>query len=413
MRHGNITEGNEKENMKNVEKRKDIPLFSVIVLTYLQGHLIEKCLDSILNQTYPNMELVICDDCSADFDEDRLRSYIEEKKEDNLKNLVIYKQSHNVGTTANAKTGIELSHGKYFKLHAGDDLLYHDDVLQNMADFFAGNEDAEIVCCRSVACTFFGDMTNDCYPSYEAYCKMEAADAQQQFTLIATQSWGEYINAPSVFWRRDLYDGVGGFDMNYCYTEDWPMWLKITALGHRIVPRNVITTIYRYGGISNGESMINQTLGAKHYRESIQMLEEYGLSSFQKAGNIDALKRCKHCIQALEARIVCETMWKDMSFFDKIAWKWENRVFLLNSWLYRKEKWGAAPFCNRNWLYALLTCLILYWLNCEILPGIPCKKGWAIIFLCVAAIFALRYIIAIVFRVYLKTRRRRALQNGR
>lgn len=201
--------------------------------------------------------------------------------------------------------------------------------------------------------------------------------------------------------------------MNYCYTEDWPMWLKITALGHRIVPRNVITTIYRYGGISNGESMINQTLGAKHYRESIQMLEEYGLSSFQKAGNIDALKRCKHCIQALEARIVCETMWKDMSFFDKIAWKWENRVFLLNSWLYRKEKWGAAPFCNRNWLYALLTCLILYWLNCEILPGIPCKKGWAIIFLCVAAIFALRYIIAIVFRVYLKTRRGRALQNGR
>lgn len=124
--------------MKNVEKRKDIPLFSVIVLTYLQGHLIEKCLDSILNQTYPNMELVICDDCSADFDEDRLRSYIEEKKEDNLKNLVIYKQSHNVGTTANAKTGIELSHGKYFKLHAGDDLLYHDDVLQNMADFLPG-----------------------------------------------------------------------------------------------------------------------------------------------------------------------------------------------------------------------------------------------------------------------------------
>ena len=86
----------------------DLPLFSVIILTYLQNHLLKDCIDSILMQTYPNIELIICDDCSADFNEKEVLQYITENKMENVKNVIVYKQPQNVGTTANAQKGVEL-----------------------------------------------------------------------------------------------------------------------------------------------------------------------------------------------------------------------------------------------------------------------------------------------------------------
>lgn len=68
------------------------PLFSIIVLTYMQRHLLEECLDSVFIQSYPNIELVICDDCSADFDVDEVKQYIEKNKSKNIRSFVVYKQ---------------------------------------------------------------------------------------------------------------------------------------------------------------------------------------------------------------------------------------------------------------------------------------------------------------------------------
>lgn len=75
--------------MKN-EASKQIPLVSIIVLTYLQRHILNDCIDSILSQDYPNIELIICDDCSADFDCDEVYQYIEQNKKSNISNIVIY-----------------------------------------------------------------------------------------------------------------------------------------------------------------------------------------------------------------------------------------------------------------------------------------------------------------------------------
>ena len=67
------------------------PLFSVIILTYLQRHFIEECIDSVLMQDYPNIELVVCDDCSADFDTQEVMHYVDKNKRNNIKNVIIYK----------------------------------------------------------------------------------------------------------------------------------------------------------------------------------------------------------------------------------------------------------------------------------------------------------------------------------
>lgn len=58
------------------KKDEHMPLVSIVVLTYLQRHILNECVDLILEQDYPNIEIVVCDDSSADFDCDEVRDYL-------------------------------------------------------------------------------------------------------------------------------------------------------------------------------------------------------------------------------------------------------------------------------------------------------------------------------------------------
>ena len=364
---------------KSSEQRGMFPLFSVIILTYMQRHLLEECLDSVFIQSYPNIELVICDDCSADFDVDEVKQYIEKNKSKNIKSFVVYKQQKNIGTVHNAQQGIELSSGSYFKLHAGDDMLFEKKTIEKVSDYFR-DPNIKILAGRSIACQHDGTMTEHYYPSNEAVSEMMRADAKKQFDLIGTQSWGEFINAPAVFWKRDFFEKTGGYDLSYTYTEDWPMWLRVTSQGQRIHMLNEVFTIYRYGGISNDLSGLNRTLGKLHYQECIRMFQELVIPVFEKEGRKGKVARCRHCIHCLEIRMEAEGgNWKDWNCFQQVGWRVKSSPFLLRSWLYRRRKYGFS-MNNRSIFIVMGACVLLYSFHVEFLPGMASDRIWAAVF---------------------------------
>ena len=53
-------------------------LFTVVVLSYNNSKYLEECLDSILMQSYPEIEIIIADDCSKEFDDDKYKAYCEQ-----------------------------------------------------------------------------------------------------------------------------------------------------------------------------------------------------------------------------------------------------------------------------------------------------------------------------------------------
>lgn len=354
------------------------PRFSVIVLTYMQRYLLNECLDSILSQTYPDIELVVCDDCSADFEVKEVQKYIDENKKDNIKRIVVYKQERNVGIVRNAKKGVDLSSGTYIKLHAGDDMLFDENVLSKMS-LLLGKSEVHVVAARCVACEHDGKMTEHYYPSMEAMDNMARADAQEQFELIGTQSWGEYVSAPAAFWTREIYDKIGGFDLSCKYTEDWPMWLKITGAGYPITIVDEVTTIYRYGGISNSESMQNLTLGKTHYQEIISSLEKYVLPRLEEEGKKKKAIRCRQAIQCLEVRMEVEGEWDYWTSFQQIGWRLRNLRFCLLSWLYRRRKHGIM-LNRKGQLVAMAVSILLYALHVEVWPDTSCDEIWALCF---------------------------------
>ena len=92
-----------------------LPLVSVIIPTYNRANIINKSIDSVLNQTYSNLELIIIDDGSHDNTEEVIKNYDD-------KRLKYYKLEENKGMCFARNYGTNLSKGHYIAIHDSDDL---------------------------------------------------------------------------------------------------------------------------------------------------------------------------------------------------------------------------------------------------------------------------------------------------
>lgn len=359
--------------------KTESPLFSVIVLSYLQRHYLEACLESVFQQTYSNIELVICDDCSADFYTDEVLSYIDEHKGGNIQNVVVFRQTKNVGITQNAQTGVGLSSGVFFKLLAADDMLYEETALEKMSALFQST-DTGMIAARSRACQQDGTMTDHLYPALESWNCTVNADAQTQFNLLATQGLQVYFHEPALFWRRSLFDEIGGFDTEFRYVTDWPVLLKVTGSGHRILVTEDITTIYRYGGMMNRDPASNPDFRKQYYLECISILQKYGLKRFEAEGFRKKVVRCRQAIWCLESRIVEEQNWGSWNLGQQLMWRIKNTRFFFISWLYRLRCRGYSMAYARPALLIMAACMAAYAFDIQLQPGKSSAFLWSILF---------------------------------
>lgn len=98
---------------------RDLPLVSVLVPTYNQREFVGECLDSVLNQEYPRLQIVVSDDASTDGTQEVLRAYAARYPE-----VITYlAQPVNLGITGNCNAALEACTGRYIALFAGDDLM--------------------------------------------------------------------------------------------------------------------------------------------------------------------------------------------------------------------------------------------------------------------------------------------------
>lgn len=103
--------------MEALSQQERLPLISVAMCTYNGEDYLEKQLQSILNQTYSNLEVVIVDDQSADGTEAIVLDYL--KKDARIK---YYKNPVNLGFNKNFERAISLSTGTYVAISDQDDI---------------------------------------------------------------------------------------------------------------------------------------------------------------------------------------------------------------------------------------------------------------------------------------------------
>lgn len=117
-------------------------LLSVIITAYNRERTIQRCIDSVLNQSYKNIEIIVIDDNSQDDTFKIIKSYVD-------KRIKIYKNEVNLGAAKNKYLGTKLIQGEYFVFLDSDDYYIDDCFFEKAMKIFAGNSDISMIMARS------------------------------------------------------------------------------------------------------------------------------------------------------------------------------------------------------------------------------------------------------------------------
>lgn len=110
-------------------------LVSVLTPMYNTGRYIHRLLDSVLSQTYPNIEMIVIDDGSCDNSKDVVMKYI--SKFENKGYSLRYEYQENAGQSVAIKNGLSLCYGEYLVWPDSDDYYSSDDAITQMVNVLA------------------------------------------------------------------------------------------------------------------------------------------------------------------------------------------------------------------------------------------------------------------------------------
>ncbi len=204
--------------MKEIDTNNKQPLVSVIMPTYNYARFIGEAIDSVLNQTYKNLELIIIDNYSKDNTEKIVASY----KDDRIK----YLKFKNYGVIAASRNyGIKHSRGEYIAFLDSDDMWLPEKLEKQIKIFQVSNEVAMLY--TRLKTIEEGIISNKIFPENGKY------KSGNMFKSIYLRN---LIACSSVMVKRNILDQVGLFntDPNLIAIEDADLWLRIALKKYNI-----------------------------------------------------------------------------------------------------------------------------------------------------------------------------------
>ena len=202
---------------------------SVIAVSFNQENLILETLDSIYNQDYEKIELIVSDDGSNDGTVEQVRSWLTENGKRFLRATLLTSEA-NEGICRNVKKGISHATGYWIKPIACDDILCQDAVTKFVKESLTENLDL-----------IFSQMTlfrgkRDCIEATFNYLKnpLKISLLDNPLMLHDVVLMDNFLPAPSAFYTRRIFDAAGGIDTRFKHLDDWPLWMRMIPLVGRI-----------------------------------------------------------------------------------------------------------------------------------------------------------------------------------
>ncbi len=115
----------------------NLPLVSVIIPTYNASESIQKCIDSIRNQTYPNIEIICCDDCSTDNTVEILKKY-------SSSSVIVLENEKNMRAAYSRNRCIEIAKGQFIAQIDDDDYSVPERI-EKQVEFLSKNPEIDFV----------------------------------------------------------------------------------------------------------------------------------------------------------------------------------------------------------------------------------------------------------------------------
>jgi cellulose synthase/poly-beta-1,6-N-acetylglucosamine synthase-like glycosyltransferase len=196
------------------------PRVSVCIPTYNYAELLPRAIESVLEQTFDDFELLVYDDASTDETVEVMQRYLEDPR------VTLVVQEQNQGLFANFDQSASQARGEYIKYLCADDWLDRR-FLERTVPVLDAQPAAQLL----TTAHWHVDYEGQLYAAQVAPFGSGPIDSADHAALQLAL-WGNVVGMPTnTLIRRSALEAVGGFDAHYAPGADVHLWLKLLALG--------------------------------------------------------------------------------------------------------------------------------------------------------------------------------------
>lgn len=241
----------------------DMPLVSLVITSFDRAKLIEKAIQSALMQDYPNLEIIISDNCSTDNSDEVIRQYLSDPR------VKYSRNTKNIGMIPNFKKAtVQLATGKYITYISSDDYLVNDSFVSEAVTLIQRFPTIQLV---------HGINATEIIASNEFFLDasyMHYKDSYYKKPYV--RGWDVFFDYPSchsisfggTLFERDKVVGLRPFD-GKVYSFDVLITLQLLQLGDAAFIDKETYVVRRHGG-----NMTSTVSKAQTYIDNLAYIEE-------------------------------------------------------------------------------------------------------------------------------------------
>lgn len=197
----------------------DFPLVSVTTCSYNNSAYIIDTLDSIRDQTYPNIELIIVDDFSKDNSVQLIEAWLKNYKG----KYRFIKNEKNLAGGEPYNIALKHATGKYYSVVDSDDVLMPEKIARQVAILEAADKSVGAVYSDAYLIDKKGEPLDGSFiPKHRQFSAIPSGNIYDELLK------GNFIPLMSLLIRRNIFKEIGGYDESLIY-GDFDLWLRIAA----------------------------------------------------------------------------------------------------------------------------------------------------------------------------------------
>lgn len=221
---------------------------SIITINYNNAEGLERTLNSVLTQSYKEIEHIIIDGGSTDGSVEVIKDYVNQLKNEDRRLKIDWVSEKDKGIYNAMNKGIKRASGEYIQILNSGDILAAPDVTERMCTELARLEIGDRTLENGVE-ILYGNMIKQWPDGKRLVDKCEAGNLSMLSFYHGT------LNHDSAYIRRDLFEQFGLYDEKLKIVSDWKWYLQVIPLGGTTpVYVDIDVTIFDMTGVSESNT---------------------------------------------------------------------------------------------------------------------------------------------------------------
>ena len=272
---------------------KNSSLVSVIIPTYNGSNTILRAINSVLNQTYSNLELIIVDDCSKDNTFEVIKS-IKDKR------VRVLRHKNNKGGSAARNTGIKEAKGEYIAFLDDDDEWLSEKVEKQVK--YLRSKDSSLY--KGVVCSYMILSGK----KWRTVIQTKEGDLREGIFLMRLS----LAAGSCLMVRKEIFNDIGMFDESYLRHQDMEFVLRYLRKYKLAVVREPLAKIYGHSGNVSGQKMLE--VKSKFLKDFEKDINSFGEETARKIYARQWLQVSKHYALDGDIKNTFKYLFKSLSY---------------------------------------------------------------------------------------------------